>query len=72
MKISAAEFTAQCLSLIDFVQSGGEVEITKRGRVVAKLIGESSRDDKPWLALRRQPARWKGDPLSPTAGADDD
>jgi len=71
MKISATEFKAKCLSLIDLVQSGGEVVITKRGRVVAKLIGEVSGDDKPWLALRRQPVRWKGDPLAPAGGADD-
>ena len=71
MKVSATEFKAKCLSLIDRVQSGGEVVITKRGRVVAKLIGDVSGDDRPWLALRQQPVRWKGDPLAPAVDAGD-
>ncbi len=65
MKCSATEFKAKCLSLIDSVQDGGEVVITKRGRVVAKLIGDVSGDERPWLALRQRPVRWKGDPLAP-------
>ena len=65
MKISATEFKAKCLSLIDKVQAGGEVVITKRGRVVAKLTGDVAADEQPWLALRQRPVRWKGDPLAP-------
>ncbi len=65
MKVSATEFKAKCLALIDKVQSGGEVVITKRGRVVAKLIGDVSGDERPWLALRQRLVRWKGDPFAP-------
>ena len=71
MKISATEFKAKCLSLIDQVQSGGEVVITKRGRVVARLIGDVSGDERPWLALRQRPVRWQGDPLAPAVDPDD-
>jgi len=71
MKVSATEFKAKCLSFIDRVQSGGEVIITKRGRVVAKLIGDVSRDERPWLALRHRPVRWKGDPLAPAVDPGD-
>lgn len=71
MKISATEFKAKCLSLIDKVQSGGEVVITKRGRVVARLIGDVSGEEQPWLALRQRPVRWKGDPLAPAVDPGD-
>lgn len=71
MKVSATEFKAKCLSLIDQVQAGGEVVITKRGRVVAKLTGDVSADEQPWLALRQRPVRWKGDPLLPAVDLGD-
>ena len=71
MKISATEFKAKCLSLIDQVQSGGEVVITKRGRVVARLIGDVSGDERPRLALRQRPVRWQGDPLAPAVDPGD-
>ena len=72
MKINATEFKAKCLSLIDRVHSKGEViTITKRGRVVAKLVGEMKADDRPWLALRDQSPRWSGDPFAPAVEDDD-
>ena len=72
MKINATEFKAKCLSLIDKVHAGGGVvTITKRGRVVAKLVSEVPADERPWLALRGQSARWKGDPFA-SAIKDDD
>ena len=38
-RISAGEFKAKCLKLMDEVQSqGSEVVITKRGKPVAKLV----------------------------------
>ena len=46
MTITASEFKAKCLSLIDQVNRGSEpIIITKRGRVVAKLTGETSVDE---------------------------
>ena len=38
-QISAAEFKAKCLDIMDLVQErGGEVVVTKRGKAVAKLV----------------------------------
>lgn len=66
MKINATEFKAKCLSLIDRVHSKGEVvTITKRGRVVAKLVSDVQADPRPWLTLRGQCALWHGDPFAP-------
>jgi prevent-host-death family protein len=71
MNVNATEFKAKCLSLIDRVHSKGEVvTITKRGRVVAKLVSAGQADEQPWRALRGQ-VEWKGDPFAP-ALADDD
>jgi antitoxin (DNA-binding transcriptional repressor) of toxin-antitoxin stability system len=53
MEISATEFKAKCLALIDQVHSTREpVLIRKRGKIVAKLLSENDPDDKPWLPLR--------------------
>ena len=39
LELSAAEFKARCLALMDLlVQHGGDVVITKRGKPVAKLV----------------------------------
>lgn len=66
MKVSATEFKAKCLALIDRVHASGDVvTITKRGRVVAKLVAQDDLDARPWLALRGQVARWEGDPFAP-------
>ena len=66
MKIAAAEFKAKCLALIDRVHAdGGDITITKRGRVVARLVRAGDADERPWERVRRR-ARWHGDPLSPT------
>jgi prevent-host-death family protein len=66
MKITATEFKAKCLAIIDRVHARREpVTITKRGRAVARLIADDNSDDKPWLRLRARPARWHGDPFAP-------
>ena len=65
MKIGAAEFKAKCLAVIDRVHQRGEpVTITKRGRVVARLVPAGDADDRPWIKLRGS-ARWTGDALTP-------
>ena len=65
MKIAAAEFKAKCLALIDRVHAeGDEIIITKRGRVVARLVPAGEADARPWERVRRR-ARWHGDPLAP-------
>ena len=38
IKVTATEAKARILALLDQVTSGEEVEITKRGRVVARLV----------------------------------
>jgi antitoxin (DNA-binding transcriptional repressor) of toxin-antitoxin stability system len=53
MEITATEFKAKCLALIDQVHSTRQpVFIRKRGKIVAKLVAENDPDDKPWLLLR--------------------
>lgn len=65
--VSATEFKAKCLSLIDRVRERGEaVTITKHGRVVARLVAAGDEDDRPWLRLRALgPVEWHGDPFAP-------
>jgi prevent-host-death family protein len=65
MKIAAAEFKAKCLGLIDRVRDRGEsITITKRGRVVARLVPVEEDDERPWTRVRGA-ARWTGDPFAP-------
>jgi prevent-host-death family protein len=65
MKLAAAEFKARCLSILDRVHERGEsVTITKRGKVVARLVPAGETDERPWLRLAHA-ARWRGDPLEP-------
>lgn len=65
MKLAASEFKAKCLALLDRVHEGGEpITITKRGRVVARLVPAGEDNQRPWLRVRRS-ARWHGDPFAP-------
>jgi prevent-host-death family protein len=71
MKIAAAEFKAKCLSLLDRVRQDGQpITITKRGRVVARLIPADDDEERPWLRVRGR-ATWKGDPFAPAVREDD-
>lgn len=71
MTITATEFKAKCLSLIDRAHRLGEtITITKRGRVVAKLVGDRGVEERPWMALRGSVVRYD-DPLSPAIGPDE-
>ena len=72
MKVNATYFKSHCLALIDRAATTGEViTITKRGRVVAKLVAEVEQDDRPWRALRAHEARWHGDPFEPAVREQD-
>jgi prevent-host-death family protein len=65
LKYPAAEFKAKCLALIDRVRERGEpITITKRGRVVARLVPAGDEDERPWMALRGR-GQWTGDPFAP-------
>lgn len=71
MNIAAAEFKAKCLALIDRVHTRGEsITITKRGRVVARLVPAGEQDERPWERARGH-ARWHGDPLAPAVDPGD-
>jgi prevent-host-death family protein len=72
MKMTATEFKAKCLAILDEVGTTGEpVTITKRGRVVARLVPERDTDERPWRRLRRTRVRWKGDPFAPAVSVKD-
>ena len=72
MKMTASEFKAKCLAVLDEVQASGKpVTITKRGRAVASLVPHDESDDRPWLRLRRTRVRWKGDPFAPAVARQD-
>jgi prevent-host-death family protein len=65
MKISATEFKAKCLSLIDHVHDSGQpILITKHGKVVASLVAQEDSDQKPWLKLRGSVTRFEN-PFQP-------
>jgi prevent-host-death family protein len=70
-RLPAAEFKARCLALIDRVRERGEpITITKRGRVVARLVPAGDEDERPWLALRGH-GQWTGDPFAPVVDEHD-
>jgi prevent-host-death family protein len=61
--ISATDFKARCLHLLDEVQrTGEELVISKRGRPVARVV--AAKEPKPWLMLRGT-GRFKGEPFEP-------
>lgn len=61
--ITATEFKARCLQLLDEVQrTGQDLIISKRGKPVARVVAE--KEEQPWLALRGR-GRMVGDPYEP-------
>ncbi|MCL4757839.1 MAG: type II toxin-antitoxin system Phd/YefM family antitoxin [Rhodocyclaceae bacterium] len=53
--VSVTEFKAHCLDLIRQVeQQGTAFDLTRRGRIVARLVpsAPAERDTAPWLRLR--------------------
>jgi prevent-host-death family protein len=55
MKMTARDFKAKCLAVIDRVQSRREpVVVTKRGWVKVRPVPDDATDDRPWLRLRQQ------------------
>lgn len=71
MKVAAAEFKAKCLAYLDQVhQEGRSFVITKRGRVVARLVPAEDDEQRPWLRIRGR-AKWKGDPFAPAVDESD-
>ena len=71
MNVPAAEFKARCLALLDEVhQTGKAITITKRGRVVARLVAADEDEQRPWVRIRGT-AKWVGDPIAPAIDEDD-
>ena len=71
MIVSASEFKAKCLALIDRVHEDGEaIVITKRGKVVARLVAAGDDELRPWLRLRGT-VKWHGDPFAPAIDEDE-
>jgi prevent-host-death family protein len=66
MKVTATEFKAKCLRLMNEVGKKHEsIMITKRGEIVAQLVPPPAAAKKPWLKLAGA-ARIKGDIVRPT------
>ena len=66
MNVTATEFKAKCLQLMNEVGKKHEpILITKRGEIVAQLVPPPPAAKKPWLKLAGA-ARIKGDILRPT------
>jgi prevent-host-death family protein len=64
-EVSAGEFKARCLALMDEVRdSGGEYVITKRGEPVAKLVPVRM-ERRPLLGSMKGTVRTLGDIVSP-------
>ena len=72
MKLTATVFKATCLAVLDRVHLQREtVTITKRGKVVARLVPAEDPGDRPWLRLRSSRATWHGDPFAPALAESD-
>ena len=66
MKVTASEFKAKCLRLMNEIGKTHEsILITKHGEPVAQLVPPPSLAKKPWLALKGA-AKIKGNIVRPT------
>ena len=63
--ISASQFKAQCLKIIERVyKTGKEIRITKRGRILAKLSPDYIETKSSWKDLENSIV-WNCDPFEP-------
>ena len=71
--VSASEFKAKCLRLIDEMQVDGEpITITKRGKVVAEVKPKTDTPRRPVFGILRSPEyRFDWDPEKPATDPDD-
>lgn len=66
MEISAAEFKAKCLKLMDEIaRTGQPIVITKRGKPVAKLVPAEPAPRKPLFGCMAGTVTYEGDLLAP-------
>lgn len=71
--VSASEFKARCLRLIDEMQKDGvPVTVTKRGKVVAELTPKRDDAREPVIGMLRSPEyRFDWDPEEPATDPSD-
>ncbi|TVR65847.1 MAG: type II toxin-antitoxin system Phd/YefM family antitoxin [Spirochaetaceae bacterium] len=70
--ISASEFKAKCLAIIDEVGDAGQpVVITKRGRPVAELVRYVNREEGTPQETLRGSLRINGDIVAPVVAVSD-
>ena len=64
--ISASEFKAKCLKIMeDVAKTGEEVQITKRNKVIARLVPDFDKNEKlPWITLNGS-VNWLTEPTNP-------
>ena len=71
-QVSAAEFKAKCLRIIQEMGSDGRsVTITRRGRPVAVLSPPVEREAPPFLGMMRGTVLVYEDPFAPAASPSD-
>jgi len=62
--VSVYDAKARFSELVDRAQAGRATTITKRGRVVARLVPAGDEDERPWMTLRGR-GRWVDNPFAP-------
>ena len=66
MDISAAEFKAKCLKLLDEVAATGKpLVVTKRGKPVARVVPVEQRGPEPLFGFLKATVVFHGDVVSP-------
>lgn len=66
MQLSAAEFKAKCLKIMDQVNNfHEEVIITKHGNPIAKLVPYSKKPSKELFGYMKESVQIKGDIIKP-------
>lgn len=73
MTKTASDFKAHCLQYLDDVKRTGQaIQITKRGKNVARLVAADAEVvPKPWEYLQSLPAKLQDDLIAPVVDAKD-
>jgi len=64
MRVNVREVRRRLSEILDRVEAGEEIAITRRGRVVSKMVSATPRDRLPSLTQARQRLAMSGTPLS--------
>lgn len=69
--VSVSEFKAKCLSILASLRESGEVVwVTKRGRLIARILPPPAEEPRKWLGRLTGTARIRGDLVPPAAPAE--